>query len=785
MENTDNATNVANYFIEQGYTNRGNSILYYSSQYRLEKEEADGSTTEVIFLGNYGNNINKVSKSDTIEIVNKSNIEISDKYVQNFINTYSASNGYTTSTTTFGNRYPKYDGEVTLKKQYDDGTIEEIYFKYKDGKIVSDIECTKTRKVAIDTYYNEIKSELTCGETIDENTGDEYNNEDNTKNVLGLKNAVSLTSSSNASTAFGSKVSLNSETILNKIKIVRNTYGYGNTEELIKVIKNNLELKNKSYKPKEMFASVKTYNYFSNQLDNYLDRIEKVVLQIIAADNGELDYKNNVDTGFNNKLNDVGKQTLSASLLGTLDSDNPETGVDVEENKFYYQDLKIHDSDGNEIGVIQEGKYDIYEIEYDNDGNIIRIRISPNGEKEKWIKVDDLLLENSTVIKFEQIGVYHYDDLAQVMIYDSNGNVIGVLKKGDYSVYDVKYDENGNVIAIRISDAGESEKWVYIYQDGEYIGKYYELTKQGIFIYKDMEVIISDKYGNKIGILEKGSYKIYEFKYDEDGNVIAIRISKDSEEEKWIKVDDLLLENSTVIKFEQIGVYHYDDLAQVMIYDSNGNVIGVLKKGDYSVYDVKYDENGNVIAIRISDAGESEKWVYIYQDGEYIGKYYELTKQGIFIYKDMEVIISDKYGNKIGILEKGSYKIYEFKYDENGNVIAIRISKDSEEEKWIFLKDNNLDISLVSPDIKIVKEVELDENGSKINFFNGKTIAGIIGVLVIAVGTVLYKKYKKNNHEEPVEPGEYNIYDTYLEDDEISEVKVSKPGDEDAWIELE
>ena len=150
----------------------------------------------------------------------------------------------------------------------------------------------------------------------------------------------------------------------------------------------------------------------------------------------------------------------------------------------------------------------------------------------------------------------------------------------------------------------------------------------------------------------------------------------------------------------------------------------------------------------------------------------------------MEVIISDKYGNKIGILEKGSYKIYEFKYDEDGNVIAIRISKDSEGEKWIFLKDNNLDISLVSPDIKIVKEVELDENGSKINFFNGKTIAGIIGVLVIAVGTVLYKKYKKNNHEEPVEPGEYNIYDTYLEDDEISEVKVSKPGDEDACIEL-
>lgn len=698
MENTDNATNVANYFIEQGYTNRGNSILYYSSQYRLKKEEVDGSTSEVIFLGNYGNNIDKVSKSDTIEIVNKSNIEISDKYVQNFVNSYS-SNGYTCSTTTFGNRYPKYDGECTLKKQYDDGTIEEIYFKYKDGKIVSDIECTKTRKVAIDTYYNEIKNELTCGEPIDENTGDEYNNENNTENILGLKNVASLTSSSNTSTASGSKVSLNPETILNKIKIVRNTYGYGNTEELIKVIKNNLELKNKSYKPKEMFASVETYNYFSNQLDNYLDRIEKVVLQIIAADNGKLDYKNTVDQGFNNKLNDVGKQTFSASLLGTL-SDNPETGVD--DDNFTATTVTVDDI-------------------LDNENDI-------NGS-------------DNTISDIEGV---EYPDFPNSSVISST---------------------TGYFTSDTTSNKGKDND-----------------VEENKFYYQDLKIYDSD--GNEIGVVQEGKYDIYEIEYDNDGNIIRIRISPNGEKEKWIKVDDLLLENSTVIKFEQIGVYHYDDLAQVMIYDSNGNVIGVLKKGDYSVYDVKYDENGNVIAIRISDAGESEKWVYIYQDGEYIGKYYELTKQGIFIYEDMEVIISDKYGNEIGILEKGSYKIYEFKYDEDGNVIAIRISKDLEEEKWIFLKDNNLDIALVSPDIKIVKEVELDKNGSKINFFNGKTIAGILGVLVIAVGTVLYKKYKKNNHEEAVEPGEYNIYDTYLEDDEISGVKVSNPGEEEAWVEL-
>lgn len=705
MENTNSAINVANYFIEQGYTNRGNSILYYSSQYRLKKEEIDGSTSEIIFLGNYGNNINKVSKSDTIEIVNKKNIELNDTSFQNFYQTLS-SDSYTVQTTQYGNRYSNYDADAIFKKEYDDGTVETIYCKIKNHEIVGNIEITKTRKVAVDTYYNEIKSELTWNEPVDKDTYDEntneYNaNEDNTENILDLKNAASLTSSTSTSTVSGSKVSLNIEKILNKIKIVRNTYGYGNTEELIKVIKNNLELKNKSYKPKEMFDSVETYNYFSNQLDNYLDRIENVVLQIIAADNVKLDYKNNGDIDFNNKLNGIEKQTFSSSLLGTLDSDNPETGVD--------------------------------------DDNFTATTVT----------VDDVL-DNENAI-------------------NGSDNIISDIEDVEYSDF-----PNSSVIS--------STTGYFTSNTTSNKGKDNDV-EENKFYYQDLKIYDSD--GNEIGVVQEGKYDIYEIEYDAEGNIIKIRISPNGEKEKWIKIDDLLLENSTVIKFEQIGVYHYDDLAQLMIYDSKGNVIGILKKGDYSVYDVKYDENGNVVAIRISDADESEKWVYIYQDGEYIGKYYELTKQGIFIYEDMEVIISDKYGNKIGILEKGSYKIYEFKYDEDGNVIAIRISKDSEDEKWIFLKDNNLDILLVSPDIKIVKEVELDKNGSKINFFNGKTIAGIIGVLVIAVGTVLYKKYKKNNHKEVVEPGEYNIYDTYLENDEISEVKVSKPGDEEAWIELE
>ena len=715
MENTNSAINIANYLKDQGYTNKSNNLFYHSLQYRLKKEDTDGSTSEVIFLGDYGNDINNVSKSNTIEIVNKSNIK-TDKSVSEFLQSYN-SQGYTSSTTTYGNRYPRYDGECTIKKQYKNGTVEEIYFKYKDGKIVTDIESTKTRKVSTDTFYNEITN--ASGEGGNNNEIDTGNND-----ALSMKNANPLTSSSSISISSGSKVALNPETILNKIKIVRTTNGCENTEELIKEISNNLELRNKSYKPKEMFASVESYSYFSpnNQLDNILDRIENVVLQIIEANNGELDYENADDTDLNGHLNDVGNHPFLASLLGSLNSTSHEKGV-------YSCDFTT-----TTIGADDISK---------NENNINRSNNTVSN-----INVDDISKNENNVDGTNN----SYDD---------------VINDGSLNFLNASVDSSANGYFNSNITSKENEN---------------NDVEGNKFYYQDLKIY--DANGNETGVLEEGKYDIYEIEYDEDGNIVRIRISPDGEPEKWIKIDDSLLENTTVIKFEQIGVYHYDDIDQVMIYDANGNVIGTLKKGDYSVYEVKYDENGNIVAVRISEEDESEKWIYIYQDGEYIGKYYELTKQGIFIYEDMKVIISDKYGNKIGVLEKGSYKIYELKYDEDGNVIAIRISKDSEDEKWIFLKDNDLDVSFVSPDIKVVKEVELDKNGSKINFFNGKTIAGIIGVLVIAVGTVLYKKYKKNNHEEVVEPGEYSIYDTYLEDDEINRVKISKPGDEEAWVEL-
>lgn len=714
MENTNSAINIANYLIDQGYTNKSNNLFYHSLQYRLKKEDTDGSTSEVIFLGDYGNEIDNVPESNTIEIINKSNIE-TDKSVSEFLQSYD-SQGYTSSTTTFGNRYSDYDSECVITKQYDNGTKEEISFKCKDGKIVSDITSTKKRKVSTDTYYNELAN------SSGGNGNNNENNNDN--NILGMKNADSLISSSSTSVSFGSKVALNPETILSKIKTVRTTYGCENTKELIEEISENLELKNKSYKPKEMFASVESYSYFSpsSQLDNILDRIENVILQIIEADNGELNYENAGDTDLNTPLSGIGTQTFSASLLGALHSSSPETGVD-------------------------SGDFTATTIESDgilNDEN--DINVSDNTVSN--IDVDDISNDGNGVDGTNNL----YDDI-------SNDDSL------DFSSASFDSSTNGYFTSNTTSNENENNG-----------------VEGDIFYYQDLKIYDAD--GNETGVLEEGKYDIYEIEYDEDGNIIRIRISPDGEDEKWIKIDDTLLENTTVIKFEQVGVYHYDDIVQVEIYDANGKVIGTLKKGDYSVYEVKYDENGNVIAVRISAEGESEKWIYIYQDGEYIGKYYELTKQGIFIYEDMEVVISDKYGNKIGILEKGAYKIYELKYDEDGNVIAIRISNDSEEEKWIFLKDNDLDVSFVSPDIKVVKEVELDKNGSKIKFFNGKTIAGIIGVLVIAAGAILYKKYKKNNHEEAIEPGEYSIYDTYLEDDEISQVKVSKPGKEEAWVEL-
>lgn len=206
-----------------------------------------------------------------------------------------------------------------------------------------------------------------------------------------------------------------------------------------------------------------------------------------------------------------------------------------------------------------------------------------------------------------------------------------------------------------------------------------------LYVEDNGTIDVFDASGVKIDTYGKGKYTIYEYRYDENGNKIAARISPDGEEEKWVDLTNTN-ENVFVAEEGQEGNYSLEE-DNFPVYDENNNQTGTVNKGDYVVYETKYDENGNAIAVRISPDGEPEKWLHL-QPGQTNGYYYEIGQKGNYFLKDGSVSIYDAEGNIIGSATPGSYTVYATKYDQNGNVTAIRISKPGDAEQWLYFDAN-------------------------------------------------------------------------------------------------
>ena len=455
--------------------------------------------------------------------------------------------------------------------------------------------------------------------------------------------------------------------------------------------------------------------------------------------------------------------------------------------------IDIYDENGNKIGTLGVGTYNVYAIKYDENGNIIAVRISKDGEPEQWIyfnKNDT----NAYVVLPGQVGTYTTH--GKVDIYDKDGNKIGTLDEGTYTVYAVKYDDKGNVIAVRISKDGEPEQWIYL--NNPNVNAYFtEPGQVGTYTLLDGSLDVYDANGNKIDTITAGTYTVYAVKYDSNGNIIAIRISKDGEPERWIYFNNPDI-NGKYIDLGQIGTYTDLD-PNVTIYNENGEPIGTITGGTYRVYEVKYDSNGNIIAIRISKDGEPEQWIYI-NNPNINGYFIEVGQVAIYNLRSGTLNIYDANGNIIGTITPGSYNVYEVKYDVNGNVIAIRISKDGEPEQWVYININNQNGDYYPIDQQT--NVGNDKDGKGVlNLYNKKNshLLGILGIIAIIVGTgfVLKKKLKKKNENgedeyeeeflsDEIEPGEYKIYETLKdEDDNVKEVRISDDNEnEELWLGL-
>ncbi len=164
-------------------------------------------------------------------------------------------------------------------------------------------------------------------------------------------------------------------------------------------------------------------------------------------------------------------------------------------------DYDIYDSYGNIIGKYNNGQYYIYDTMYNEVGEIVGFRLSPDGEYEQWLYVNGNTdpseyafyeskqsNEKTTVSMFEKnkglfglLGVLFVALGATVVMkkrvakkeqqgemeteeeYNSNEWEEQGLSTGNYPIYDVKRDDEGNITDARINPLdNEFEYWVKV-----------------------------------------------------------------------------------------------------------------------------------------------------------------------------------------------------------------------------------------------------------------------------------------------------------------------------------
>ena len=556
--------------------------------------------------------------------------------------------------------------------------------------------------------------------------------------------------------------------IYDSLKEMLNSFGEpGTWENLTETINNAKKYTNTSsdvyaeFKPKELFGD-------GLNLDSELDKIKVDVMNILndiheylenfeAIDQGDIPDKSGHSGNYSG--DGAGYTTGDTTTQATIDGSpvegapvpivtgeesetpaeitndvgittSPEAEVTLPSSTggsiatLYVEDgnVDVFDENGKKIDTYGKGKYQVYEYKYDENGNPIAARISPDGEEEKWISLENTSDSVYTVENGQKGNVNIGEN--GFPVYDENGNQTGTVDQDNYKVYEVKYDSNGNPIAVRISPDGEPEQWLHL-EPGKTNGYFYEIGQKGSYFLRDGQLNIYDENGNVIGTATSGNFTVYGTKQDANGNIIAVRISPPGEEEKWIYIDPNNT-NGFYVGVGQKGTYSING-STLSIYDNKGNVIGTITDGNYSVYEVKYDANGKVIAIRISPNGKPEQWVYTTDEqGNIVGSFKSIDQ--MMQLDDGKVIVTttkkknnslkylgilgflsvalgttyvikkkiqkkneqnyDEYENTDEYTEEplapGEYNVYEFKRDENNNITDARISEDNaKEDMWV------------------------------------------------------------------------------------------------------
>jgi len=506
-----------------------------------------------------------------------------------------------------------------------------------------------------------------------------------------------------------------------------------------------------------LFGEESDFSAYSNLV---IDRVRKLCDDIIKADNLQL----------TKSKDDVPLEPTESDSISSDKDKNPDVDSVISDNEDIAPDKGQYtieniiigvDSDGNKI-TITPGNYDIVDTKKDANGNVTDICIIVNGEKI-WISLKD----KSVTSKEEEIvnnGQYTIEE--GFTITDKYGNKI-TISPGNYDIVDTKKDANGNVTDICIIVNGEK---IWISLKDKSVTSKEEIVNNGQYTIEE-GFTITDKYGNKITI-SSGNYDIVDTKKDANGNVTDICIIVNGEK-IWISLKD----KNVISRGEEIvNNGQYTIIDEFTIIDKYGNKI-TISPGNYDIVDIRKDSNGNVTAICIV-AGENHVWLVI-DNGQINNTLLQTSYDGIYVFKDVPLNIYDNNGNIIGTVTNGRYNVYEVIIDSNGKITWIRISKDGEPKYWInvYFQETDWGIFLTYEDV-----IKHDNGVLKLLDKNKNTLIGILGVLVVGVGAIMYAKKSKKNKN--VDNGTFAVYEiSEDENGDIDQVRVS-PNDyaDEYWI---
>ena len=370
------------------------------------------------------------------------------------------------------------------------------------------------------------------------------------------------------------------------------------------------------------------------------------------------------------------------------------------------------DPEGNVIATLRDAEENIIKEVNPNAFD----RATKNGEGIENIYDED---NNKIKIKYPDGGI-------ERRFYDKNGNLIKKILPEDYNEetddgigYCYEYDVENRLTKITAPN-GTVEK-AYIYDKKGNILKEINANGYKMDSSDDKRPGILYKY-NAIGWLiekrepiEEDKYKLTEYRYDSEGNIIEERRHMDLQDEKsasgrvlsiffkydkqnrLIKVEDntgAVIEygyNSLNLKtFEKRRIN--DDTFQTVSYkyDKAGRLVGTLQKVDRKECgrfnaEAKYelDKTGNVIKI-ITPAGYIIKRAYDKAD-KLIEEVHIDKENGI---ENKTVFTYDKAGNIIKVIDtNGAEEIYEY---DLLNRETRKINKDGGVERSFYNKNGQL-----------------------------------------------------------------------------------------------